>query len=297
MTAHAFGMQGTVFLPMHIPVFLIGLFCGPMYGAMGGILIPVLSSLLTGMPPFFPMLPIMTGELVTYGLVSGLLFHKAKMPIYPTLLISMACGRLVYGLIFEGLLIANNGSLKAATVFGAVLTGIPGILIQLILIPVIVSSAKKYNKYEHGVEPTMLAAEKAKRMVKDGKASCVIIQGDKIIRTASGQGIAPLISIYESEPEILKDAFVVDKIIGKAAAMMIVLGSAKKAYGEMMSAAACEYLTAHQCEIDYGERIDVVTNRTGDGMCPLENSVLSIDDPEDGYHILKETIQRLRSAG
>jgi hypothetical protein len=110
VTAHAFGMPGTIFLPMHIPVLLIGLFCGPMYGAIGGILIPVLSSLLTGMPPFFPMLPIMTGELFTYGLVSGLLFHKAKMPIFPALLISMVSGRLVYGLVFEGLLTANNGN-------------------------------------------------------------------------------------------------------------------------------------------------------------------------------------------
>lgn len=297
VTAHTFGIPGTVFLPMHIPVFLMGLLCGPMYGAMGGIVIPVLSSLFTGMPPAFPMLPIMTGELFTYGLMSGLLYHKFKMPIYPSMLISMLSGRLVYGLIFQALLLANNGTLRALSVAGAFLEGIPGIMIQLILIPTIIYAVKKHTAYGNEVEPTVLIGEKAKRMIKSRQASCVIIKDNKIVRTAIGQGIAPLISVYENEPEILKDAFVVDKVIGKAAAMMMILGGAKRVYGEIMSAAACDYLTDRGCRVDYGERIDVISNRSGDGMCPLENSVLDTDDPETGYHLLKETICRLRNAG
>ena len=57
VTAHAFGVPGTVLLPMHLPVLLMGLLCGPQFGAAGGLLIPVISSLLTGMPVAFPMLP------------------------------------------------------------------------------------------------------------------------------------------------------------------------------------------------------------------------------------------------
>lgn len=296
-TAHAFGMRGNIFLPMHMPVFLIGLLCGPMYGALGGILIPVLSCLFTGMPPLFPMLPIMTGELFTYGLISGLLYRKVRMPLYPSMLISMLCGRLVYSLIFQTLLSANNGNLRALSVTGALIEGIPGIVTQLILIPAIVLAIKKHLNFKYGAEPKMLINEKAKRMIKEGQASCVIIKNNKIIRTEIGQSIAPLISIYESEPEILKDAFVVDKVIGKAAAMMIVLGGANRAYGEIMSAAACNYLAERGCRAEYGERIEIVVNRSGDGMCPLENSVLDIDDPETGYHQLKKTISRLRNAG
>lgn len=297
VTAHAFGMPGTVFLPMHLPVFLMGLLCGPMYGALGGILIPLLSCLFTGMPPLFPMLPIMAGELFTYGLVSGLLYRKVRMPLYPVLLISMLCGRLVYGLIFQALLLANNGTLKALSAAGAFLEGIPGIVIQLVLIPAIVYAVKKYFNYGEGAEPALLTEEKAKRMIREGRASCVIIRHNAIIRTASGQGISPLISIYENEPDILKDALVVDKIVGKAAAIMLVLGGAKRVYGEVMSAAACDYLSARGCRAGYGERIDVISNRTGDGICPLENSVLDIDDPETGYRRLKVTISRLRSVG
>lgn len=296
-TAHAFGMPGTVFLPMHLPVFLIGLLCGPMYGAFGGLLVPLLSCLFTGMPPLFPMLPIMTGELFTYGLVSGLLYRKVRMPLYPSMLIAMLCGRLAYGLIFQALLLADNGTLKALSVTGAFLEGIPGIVIQLILIPAIVYAVKKYFRYGGGAEPALLPEKKAKKMIREGRASCVVIRNGSIVRTASGQGISPLVSIYESEPDLLKDALVVDKIVGKAAAIMIVLGGAKRVYGEIMSAAACDYLSARGCRAEYGERIDVISNRTGDGICPLENSVLDIDDPETGYHRLKVTISRLRSAG
>lgn len=295
-TAHAFGMAGTFFLPMHLPVFLIGLLCGPALGAAGGILIPVLSSLLTGMPAFFPMLPIMAGELCTYGLMSGLLYRKAGLPLYPSILISMVSGRVVYGLIFQALLLVNGGSLKALSVTGALAAGIPGIVVQLTVLPAIVFAVEKHSR-KNGREPAMLAEEKAKRLIESEKISCAVIRDGKIVHTANGRGISPLIALYESNPEQMRGALIVDKIIGKAAAMMIVLGGAKSAYGETMSESARDYLAAHGCEAGWGTLIEIVSNRAGDGMCPLENSVLSTDDPEIGYHILKETIDRMRSAG
>lgn len=296
VTSHMFGVQGAVFLPMHIPVFLMGFLCGPMYGALGGLIIPLLSSLFTGMPPVFPMLPIMMGELLVYGLISGLLYHKTKMPLYPAMLISMVCGRLMYAGIFGILMVANSGNLRALSVTGAFVTGVPGIIIQLLLVPAIIFALKKYTKNE---VPTELpsAEYKAKQMVKSAAASCVLIKDNRIVHTANGHGVAPLILTYENEPELLKDAFVVDKIIGKAAAMIIVLGGAKEAYGEIMSATACEYLAKHGCKISYSERIELVANRLGDGMCPLESSVLEIDDPAEGYRLLKITIDMLRNAG
>ena len=55
-TSHAFGIPGTILLPMHFPIFLMGMLCGPLWGIVGGLLVPLLSSLLTGMPAFYPML-------------------------------------------------------------------------------------------------------------------------------------------------------------------------------------------------------------------------------------------------
>ena len=127
-TAHGLGLPGTVLLPMHIPVLLCGLVCGPLYGAVCGLLLPILNCALTGMPVLYPMMPIMAMELLTYGLVSGLMLHKTpigrwKFGVYPAMLIAMVCGRVAYGLTFWVLLMIS-GQLKVLTVWGAIATGL-----------------------------------------------------------------------------------------------------------------------------------------------------------------------------
>jgi len=298
ITAHAFGIPGTILLPMHIPVFLIGLICGPQFGAMGGILIPILSSISTGMPPVFPMLPIMAGELLTYGLISGLLYNKFKLSIYPSLIIAMVCGRAVYGTIFAALLTANNGTLRALSVTGALIQGIPGIIIQLALIPVIVTAVNRYylngRQQKAKFDDNML--RKAKQIIIDGKASCVVIKSNEIVYSSSGHGVTPLITLYENNPDILKDSLIVDKVIGKAAATIAVLGGAKKVYGIVMSNAAKSYLNRHDVVPEFGRCISIISNRTKDGLCPLEETVLDIESPELAYILLKDTIQKLSKA-
>jgi niacin transporter len=150
--AHGLGVQGTVLLPMHIPVLLAGFVCGPLYGAFCGLLTPALNTLLTGMPAAFPMLPIMTAELTTYGLVSGLLFWKTplgrkKFGVLPTLATAMLCGRISYWAMFEALA-AAFGELKALPVLAAVTTGLPGIVIQFLLIPAVVEALRRFRPGE-----------------------------------------------------------------------------------------------------------------------------------------------------
>lgn len=76
VTGHAFGVQGTVLLPMHFTVLLAGFLLGPFWGAVIGVLTPLISSVLTGMPPAFPMLPLMIGELGTYGWATGHFWNR-----------------------------------------------------------------------------------------------------------------------------------------------------------------------------------------------------------------------------
>lgn len=134
--SHAFGVPGTVLLPMHIPVFLIGFLCGPMYGMLGGLLIPALSSLLTGMPAAFPMLPIMACELCAYGALSRAVLSQAALAaVRLLLLLAMLGGRAAYGAMYYALLLAGGGALKALSVWGAVQTGLPGIALQLAVVP------------------------------------------------------------------------------------------------------------------------------------------------------------------
>ena len=145
--AHGFGVPGTVLLPMHIPVLICGFLCGPIYGVICGIALPILNCILTGMPALFPMLPIMTCELAVYGLVSGLLFTKTalgqrKWGVYAALPIAMVCGRIAYAMAFYVLFLIV-GKLKALAVTAAIVTGVPGIIIQLLIIPRIVILTRK----------------------------------------------------------------------------------------------------------------------------------------------------------
>ena len=88
---------GGVFLPMHIPVLLCGLLCGWRYGAACGAVVPLLSSVVTGMPVLWPQGVSMVFELAAYGLVAGLLYRGMKKGVYPALVAAMVAGRLVSG--------------------------------------------------------------------------------------------------------------------------------------------------------------------------------------------------------
>ena len=138
LTAHAFGIPGTVLLPMHVPVLLAGLLCGPFYGGALGLLLPLFNCLFTGMPALYPMVPIMTAELFVYGMTSGLLLSKTplcryKWGVFVALPIAMLLGRVAYGLTFHFLFLLS-GELKGLTVTAALVTGLPGIVLQLLLL-------------------------------------------------------------------------------------------------------------------------------------------------------------------
>lgn len=139
---HIFGMAGTVFLPMHIPVILAGFTLGPIYGLLAGVASPVISTMLTGMPVAFPMLPIMIFELGAYGVVSGLLKKYTKLPIILKLILTMLVGRIFYAVIFWIITMFADISANLSVV-SAFITGIPGILIQLVLITSIIKSLNK----------------------------------------------------------------------------------------------------------------------------------------------------------
>ena len=132
---HSFGPQaGTVFLPMHIPVLLCGFVCGPAYGALVGMLTPLLSSALTGIA--------MCLELSTYGFLSG--WMTKKLPLYPSLIITMLAGRAVSGLANLVLLsMAHKAYTVQIFLTATFVTAIPGIVLQLVMIPLLVSVVKK----------------------------------------------------------------------------------------------------------------------------------------------------------
>ena len=138
---------GSMLCPMHIPALLCGFFCGWPWGLAVGLIAPVLRSLLFGMPPMFPVAVCMSAELATYGAVSGFLYGRlprSRASIYISLLTAMVTGRLVWGaarFLCAGLDASAFG--LGAIWAGAVTTAIPGIIVQILLIPVLVMMLQK----------------------------------------------------------------------------------------------------------------------------------------------------------
>lgn len=136
---------GEMMLPMHFPVLLCGFFCGPLYGGIVGLLSPLLRFVIFGMPPIYPKGIWMACELATYGLMSGLLYKilpKKKVSIYISLIGAMIAGRIVWGIVKSALLGAGEFGMTAF-VTGGFIEAIPGIIIQIVLIPIIVMTLKK----------------------------------------------------------------------------------------------------------------------------------------------------------
>ena len=139
-------------------------------------------------------------------------------------------------------------------------------------------------------DPALAAARK---MIVTETATCILLKNGEIVHTGSGRGVKPLLAAYEENPSLLRGAVLADKIIGKAAAMIAVLGGVRQVFALTMSTAAREYLAAHNIPSACGHEVKMIFNRTGDGLCPLEQSVLELSEPEAGYRALKETIRRL----
>lgn len=154
---HAFPNAGSVFLPMHIPVLLCGLICGWPFGLICGLLGPLLSHLTQQMPPI-AMLPSMMVECAVYGMVTGLMMKyihtkHAVADLYISMIAAMAAGRTVAGLANS--LIFSPGTAPFAWVTTSLVSGIPGIVLQLLLMPAVVFALtkahlipKRYSKGE-----------------------------------------------------------------------------------------------------------------------------------------------------
>lgn len=140
MAFHSIPNAGSIFLPMHIPVLLCGLICGWPYGLVCGCIGSLISSLLTAMPSA-AMLPSMMVECGVYGLTTGLMMRyvrtgKPVADLYLSILAAMFLGRLVAG--FAKALIFSPGAAPFAWVTTSLVTGLPGIFLQLVLMPTLV---------------------------------------------------------------------------------------------------------------------------------------------------------------
>jgi len=151
LTFHAIPRAGQIFLPMHIPILMSGIILGLPYGIVVGIITPILSSLFTGMPPA-PILPAMVCELAAYGAVSSLLMFYVPIKniyarVYISLIGAMLFGRVFFGVVNALIFAAGDYSMRI-WLTGAFVTALPGIVIQIVIIPAVVIALQKTKLIE-----------------------------------------------------------------------------------------------------------------------------------------------------
>ena len=132
----------------------------------------------------------------------------------------------------------------------------------------------------------------ALRLLREGQAACVVLRDGELVRAETGRGVTPMIRLYEDGA--LQGAYVVDKIVGKAAAMLMTLGGVSGCYALTVSRAALDWFSGHGIPVEYEVCAEYIVNRTGDGICPMEQTVKELTDPSEALTALKQKIAELR---
>lgn len=138
----------------------------------------------------------------------------------------------------------------------------------------------------------MTDLENAKQKLASGGFTVVICKGDKVY-TSRKRGVAPILSLIDGGEE-LRGFSAADKVIGKAAAMLLVVVGVTEIYGAVMSRKAVEFLQSAGTDFFYGELCDRIKNRSGDGFCPMEQAVEHLTDPITAIAAIKQRLEEMR---
>lgn len=133
---------------------------------------------------------------------------------------------------------------------------------------------------------------RAIELLHGGAFTCVLCGGDRVL-TDTRRGIVPLLERMEAG-EDLRGFCVADRIIGRAAAMLLLLGGVRAAHGDVMSAGAKAMLEANGVAVSFGTLTEGIINRRGDGPCPMEQAVADLTDPAAAPRVLREALNRLQ---
>lgn len=136
---------GNALLPMHLPVLIAAYTVGAPYAAIVGLVSPVLRSLIFSAPTLFPRAVAMSAELCALGFFAGFLFRRIKLPrlvsIYISQISAMLISRIVWGAVQAAVLgFGENGFTLSYFISEAVFLSLPGIILQLVLVPLLIGA-------------------------------------------------------------------------------------------------------------------------------------------------------------
>ena len=134
--------------------------------------------------------------------------------------------------------------------------------------------------------------QRAKELLKGGGYTCVILRESKAYYGVK-RGIATIMDFIDSGVDFTGFS-AADKIVGKAAAFLYVKMKLTAVYAEVLSVPAAEIFKKHGVEFGYGTLTENIINRKGDGICPMEQAVLKVEEPEQAVNILKQKLREMK---
>lgn len=134
--------------------------------------------------------------------------------------------------------------------------------------------------------------ELIEKLVSDNHS--LLIEQEHTIKVYDTHGIATLLQIVEHDPEVLRDATMVDKVVGKAAAALMILGGIKELHALLISKAALNLLNTTDIKVSYDEQVPFIENRNRNGWCPMEEACRNCQTAEECLHEIKNKLSEMR---
>lgn len=137
----------------------------------------------------------------------------------------------------------------------------------------------------------MKETEKARNLLKGNVTFAAV--GEKGIYTSEKRGVAPILEKIDTDPGFFKGASAADRVIGKAAAMLLEKYGVSEIYAQVTSKYAVAYLENKSVKLTYEKKTDHIINRSGTDMCPMEEAVINVNDADDGEKLIRDTIKSM----
>ena len=138
----------------------------------------------------------------------------------------------------------------------------------------------------------MLPLEQAKLLLLTSANTIAVVSNGEVF-ISQERGVKPLLHLLSEKKGFLKNASVADKVIGKAAALLMVLGEIKEVHTLIISEPAIKVFEKYNISCFYDKKVDRIVNRTGDGLCPMETLCLDVDEPVEAFTKIKEKISKM----
>jgi len=122
------------------------------------------------------------------------------------------------------------------------------------------------------------------------KLSLMVVQSNSVVYSSRKEGMRPLLDVVESKKACLKDALVLDKVVGRAAALLLCYGKSKYIFADLMSRKAVEVLELHGVDYSCDQLTPNILNNETTDLCPFEKLVEKIFDPEEGYQLISKKV-------